>query len=218
MPKRRLPEEHTSPPDPGAPANEAIQGGTSAQRPPDDESTEAELSAAGAAVVEPPEQAVQRLGDEFDALKDRYLRLAAEFENYKKRMARERREAWSRAQAQVIANSLDALDDLGRVTALDPSKVSVQDVLSGVQLVERKLLRELESAGLRRIGLVGEDFDPNVHEAVGTMPAPSAEDDGTVAAVLQIGYHFGDVLLRPARVQVSVVAEGGGSVGEQTMK
>lgn len=225
MPRRRQPEEDTSPPDPTTPANEAIRdAGRPSKRTanresfPDDASTQAGPSAPGASVVEPPEQAVQRLAAEFDALKDRHLRLAAEFDNYKKRMARERSEAWSRAQAQVIANSLDALDDLGRVTALDPSTVSADDMLSGVKLVERKLLRELESAGLRRVGLVGENFDPNIHEAVGTLPAPSAEDDGTVAVVLQVGYQFGDLLLRPARVHVSVVREDGGSVDEQTME
>jgi molecular chaperone GrpE len=160
-----------------------------------------------AALVEPAEQAVHRLTDELEQLRDRYLRLAAEFENYKKRVARERAETWARAQADVVSSTLDALDDLGRVTRLDPAQATAQDVLSGIELVERKLLRELEGAGLERVGKVGEDFDPHLHEAVGAVPAASAEDDGTVAEVLQVGYRFGAALLRPARVRVSVAAE-----------
>jgi molecular chaperone GrpE len=219
MPKRRKPKEHTFSQDPAVPANEAIkQDPTDSERaangqPIAGEEPEAGEALGGGAIVEPPEQAVQRLTGEVETLKDRYLRLAADFDNFKKRMVRERSEARSRAQAEVIANSLDALDDLGRVTSLDPSSVSVGDVLSGVQLVERKLLRELESAGLRRVGQVGDGFDPNLHEAVGALPAQTPEDDGTVAAVLQIGYQFGNALLRPARVHVNVAPEGEADVG-----
>ncbi len=187
---------YTSPPreDGGGPEPEIAQG-------------EAETSQGGAALVEPPQQAIQRLTDELEATKDRYLRLAAEFDNYKKRTVRERSEMRGRAQAEVIANTLDALDDLARVSDLDPTAATVQDVLAGVELVERKLLRELESAGLKRVGAVGEDFDPNHHEAIGSVPATGPEDDGTVAAVMQVGYRFGDILLRPARVQVAMFSE-----------
>ena len=75
-------------------------------------------------------------------------------------------------------------------------------MIKGVELVERKMLKELEAAGLERVGDVGEPFDPNHHEAVGSLPAPSAEEDHTVGAVLQPGYKFSGALIRPARVQV----------------
>lgn len=163
-----------------------------------------EPTTAPAGLVEPPEQAVQRLTAELEDLRDRYLRLAAEFDNFRKRMQRERAETWSRAQAAVVAALLDVLDDLARVVTLDPAGVSVSDVLGGVGLVERKLVRALEGAGLERVGASGEVFDPNVHEAVDTVHAGSAEQDQVVAQVLQPGYRFGGMLLRPARVSVYV--------------
>lgn len=143
---------------------------------------------------------------EFEELQDRHLRLAAEFDNFKKRTARERVEGRARAQGEIVSLMLDALDDLGRVAHVDPAATNAKDVVDGVELVERKLYRLLEAAGLERIGAVGEGFDPNQHEAIGTVPATHGEGDHTVAAVLQPGYRFSGQLLRPARVQVFVAA------------
>ncbi len=148
------------------------------------------------------EEATERLQSQFDALQDRHLRIAAEYENFRKRTARERAEMWQRAQAEVVSNILDALDDFERVLQLDSASASAEDVIKGVELVERKLLRELESAGLERVGRVGEAFDPNHHEAIGSLPAQAEEEDHTVGAILQSGYKFGGVLIRPAKVQV----------------
>lgn len=170
----------------------------------------------GQALAEPSEQTVQRLTAELEGFKDQHLRLAAEFDNFRKRMQRERAETWTRAQAQVVANILDALDDLGRVVALDPEQAQTRDVLVGVGLVERKLTRELESVGLERVGAAGEAFDPHLHEAVGTASATSPEQDHVVAEVLQPGYRFGGALLRPARVRVYIwhePASGDGGKG-----
>jgi molecular chaperone GrpE len=161
----------------------------------------------GGAMVEPAEEHVRRLQDELDQVKDQYLRLAADMDNFRRRTAKERTETWARAQADVVANVLDALDDLGRVAHLDPSRTNSQDILVGVEMVERKLLKELEGAGLERVGNVGEPFDPNRHEAVSTVAAPTREQDHTVAAVFQPGYRFGGALLRPARVQVQMWQE-----------
>lgn len=156
----------------------------------------------GEALLEPPAEAVRRLTEELDQVKDRHLRLAAEFDNFKKRSQRERAESWGRAQAELIASILDGLDDLGRVAHLAPDGTSARDVLAGVELVERKMARALGQAGLERLGAEGETFDPNVHEAVASVPAPSAEQDHRIASVLQPGYRFGGALLRPARVSV----------------
>lgn len=170
---------------------------------PSAETAETEVSGAGgAALVEQPGEAVRRLSDELAALKDQHLRLAADFDNFKKRTQRERGETWARAQAHVVSNILDALDDLARVSALDPAGAQPKDVLEGVQLVERKLVRELQSAGLERVGTQGERFDPNLHEAVTTEPARDPDQDHVIAGVLQAGYRFGGALLRPARVTV----------------
>ncbi len=168
------------------------------------ESEETPQETGGPAVVEAlaSEEAIERLQSQFDELQDRYLRIAAEYENFRKRTARERAEMWQNAQAEVISNILDALDDFERVLQLDSTSASAEDVIKGVELVERKLLRELESAGLERVGQVGEAFDPEHHEAVGSLPAQTEEEDHTVGAILQSGYKFGGALIRPARVQV----------------
>jgi molecular chaperone GrpE len=198
------------------PVEEENQTVESAAQEPDAVELEADVVGAedqrkgGGALVETPEAAVVRLTEELDAHKDRYLRLAAEFDNFRKRVVRDRTETRGRAQADVMAVLLESLDDLSRVAALDPAQSSVEDVVAGVGLVERKLLRELQNQGLQRIGTDGEQFDPNDHEAVATAPAPAEDKEDRVAAVLQVGYRLGNMLLRPARVQVFVDPPEGG--------
>ena len=133
---------------------------------------------------------------------DKYLRLAAEYDNYRKRTARERSEQTSRAQADLVRQLLDALDDLARFAHVDPETTDGATVVQGVELVERKFLKTLASAGLEIIDPVNQTFDPQVHEAVATEPALSPEDDHVVARVFQAGYRFNGQLLRPARVVV----------------
>lgn len=152
--------------------------------------------------VEPPDQAIARLERELDALKDRYLRLAAEYDNFRKRTAKERAETWVKAQAEVVLRLVDALDDLARFAHVDPEQTDVKTIHDGVDLVERKFWKELEALGVTRVDQLGVSFDPNVHEAVTMQPAPSPEQDHTVGAVLQAGYKLRDTLLRPARVVV----------------
>jgi molecular chaperone GrpE len=138
---------------------------------------------------------------EFSSLSDRHLRLAAEFDNYRRRSERERTELWARAQADLAARLLDALDDLDRV-ALHADAASADTLLRGMQLVERKLRQALQAAGLETVQPQGARFDPNSMEAVAMVPADAAEEDDTVADVLQPGYRFKGALLRPARVRV----------------
>ena len=165
-------------------------------------------------VPELPEEAVLRLQAEVADLEDRYLRTVAEFDNFRKRTTRERAEMRARAQADVVSKVLDALDDLNRVLKVDAEQAAVRDVISGVEMVERKLLKELEDAGLKRIEADGKPFDPNEHEAVGMVPAESPELDGTVHTVVQVGYRFAQTLLRPARVIVQMVSTDQPSGGD----
>lgn len=151
---------------------------------------------------------VDRLTRELEELQDRHLRLAAEYDNFRKRTAKERIEGRGRAQADLVARLIDSLDDLDRVAELDPEQAASRDVVDGVALVDRKLRRELENAGLERIGAEGEPFDPNTMEAMGSIPTDDPDQDHTVAIVFQPGYRFGGHLVRPARVQVHV-HEGG---------
>ena len=134
--------------------------------------------------------------------RDRHLRLAAEFDNYRKRTARESAQAGARAQAELVKQLLDPLDDLMRFADLEPSAVDATTVVQGVDLVERKMLKALGLAGLEVINPVDEPFNPELHEAVMTEPALSPEDDHTVSRVFQQGYVFAGQLLRPARVVV----------------
>jgi molecular chaperone GrpE len=144
----------------------------------------------------------QPAGDEISTLRDRHLRLAAEFDNYRKRVERERGEAFVRAQAQLLERLLEPLDDLQRIADFDPATTASTALHEGAEMVERKFLRAMESAGLEVVDAEGKDFDPAVHEALTTVPAASPEDDDTIAQVYQKGYRFKGVLLRPARVVV----------------
>jgi len=140
----------------------------------------------------------RRLSDQ----QDRYLRLAAEYENYRKRTIRERSEAHSRGQADLAKQLLDPLDDLARFAHVDPTTVEAATVVQGAEMVEKKLLKMLAGAGLEVVDPVNQTFDPTLHEAVATEPALSPEDDHVVSKVFQVGYLFNGQLLRPARVVV----------------
>lgn len=134
-------------------------------------------------------------------LRDRHLRLAAEFDNYRKRVARERSELADRAQGAFIARLLEVLDDLDRLVATDDA-MAATPLRDAVLLIDRKLRKELEAAGVERIDPAGAAFDPAEQEAVAVTPAPSPERAHTVAATFQVGYRFKGALVRPARVQV----------------
>ena len=134
--------------------------------------------------------------------RDKYLRLAAEFDNYRKRAAREREHAEQHGQGIVLRGLLEALDDLARFAHLDASTTEIETVIDGARMVEQKLVKSLAGHGLELISPMGQAFDPNFHEAVSTAPAASEEEDHTVAEVYQVGYVFKGLLLRPARVVV----------------
>ena len=135
-------------------------------------------------------------------MKDKYLRLAAEFDNYRRRTMKERTEAGARGQAELVMKMLEAIDDLARFADIDPATTDTQTLHKGIELVEKKLLKSLDAAGLEVINPVDQSFDPNLHEAITTEPALSSEDDNTVSRVYQLGYRFNGQLLRPARVVV----------------
>ena len=139
---------------------------------------------------------------QLDAQRDKYLRLAAEYDNFKKRTVRERTEASSRGQAELIRHIMDALDDLARFAHVDPEAAEARTVVQGVEMVERKLLKALQNAGLTIVSPENSSFNPELHEAVATEPAASPEDDHVVSRVFQPGYVFNGQLLRPARVVV----------------
>jgi len=142
--------------------------------------------------------AAQKLAEQHD----KYLRLAAEYDNFRKRSNRERQEAQSRGQAELLKGMLDVLDDIGRFAHVDPATTNAETVVEGVAMVEKKLQKTLGSLGMEIVNPIDQPFDPALHEAVLTEPAASPEEDHMVARVFQLGYLFNGQLLRPARVVV----------------
>ncbi len=156
-----------------------------------------EAGPAGGGLDEP----IRRLEGQISDLRDQQLRLAAEFDNYRKRVTRERAELSDRAQAAFVLRLLDVLDDMDRIVA-EQGNVPAESLREALQMIDRKLWKELESAGVERIDPVGSAFNPAEHEAVSTVPAPAPDKDHTVSATFQSGYRFKGQLVRPARVQV----------------
>lgn len=161
---------------------------------PEDDLQVADTAAEGGALTE-----LQRRINE---QQEKYLRLAAEYDNYRKRMTRERAETYARAQADLVKQLLDVFDDLARFAHVDPATVDAGTVVQGVEMVEKKTMKVLSGAGLEPVNPVNQTFDPKLHEAVATEPALSPEDDHVVSRVYQVGYLFNGQLLRPARVVV----------------
>lgn len=171
----------------------------------DDDAGSARASASGSDSVDTAERSTDGTSEAQRALAeqhDKYLRLAAEYDNYRKRTVRERQEASVRGQAELLRALLDALDDLSRFAHVDPATTDTKMVVDGVAMVERKVLKALTGVGLEVINPVDQTFDPSSMEAVATEPALSPEDDHVVAKVYQQGYLFNGQLLRPARVVV----------------
>jgi len=145
------------------------------------------------------EEQTDELAAERDELVDRLQRLQAEFENYRKRAARDQKALVARAHERLVKELLPILDDLGR--ALEAAELHEEATLEdGVRLVHRQLTDVLTKEGLTEIETDGA-FDPNVHEAL--LSQPSDAETGTVLEVLQKGYRLGDHVLRPARVAIA---------------
>jgi molecular chaperone GrpE len=152
-------------------------------------------------LTEKPEESldVEALQAERDELFDRLQRLAAEFDNYRKRNARDSAALIERANERLVKELLPILDDLAR--ALDAAEEHEEAKLEeGVRLVHRSLADLLAKEGLAEIEADGK-FDPHVHEAL--LSQPSDADEGSVIEVVQKGYKLGDKVLRPARVVVA---------------
>ncbi|HEY7631435.1 MAG TPA: nucleotide exchange factor GrpE [Thermoleophilaceae bacterium] len=142
------------------------------------------------------------------AERDKYLDLAqrtqADFENYRKRAAKDAATAGERAKAGLVRELLPVLDNLERAltTAVHDDGES-SPVVEGVRLVRADLLGVLERSGVQAYDPAGEPFDPTVHEALSTRPAPEGTHPGIVMDVVEKGYRLNDTVLRPARVIVS---------------
>jgi molecular chaperone GrpE len=144
---------------------------------------------------------LEKANAELQEQKDKYLRLMAEFDNYKRRSARERVELSQTAGKEIIISLLDVLDDCDRAEKQLQQENNTKD-LSGVLLVFNKLRNLLQSRGLRAMESLHTEFDVEKHEAISEVPAPSPELRGKVIAEVMKGYYLNDKIIRFAKVIV----------------
>lgn len=167
----------------------------------DPEAQESASSDRRATTATGTEDPVAVLQQEKDALQDRLLRTAAEFDNYRKRVERERREASEYAAADVLSELLPIIDNFDRALQA-PAGPETDAFRKGIELIHRQMLELLRKRGVKPIDALGADFDPNFHEAV-VHETSSDHREGEVMQELQRGYTLGDRLLRPAMVKVA---------------
>lgn len=149
---------------------------------------------------EPSER--DQLKNDLEKEKDKFLRLFAEFENYKRRTSKERIEMFTTANQEVVAAMLPVLDDFDRALN-EISKAKDKNLLKGVELIHNKLKETLKSKGLEAMNIKqGETFDPEIHEAITQVPAPSDKLKGKIVDVIERGYKLGDRIIRFPKVVI----------------
>ena len=147
------------------------------------------------------ENIAEKLSKELDEQKDKYIRLFAEFDNFKKRTAKERYELMQNAGKEIIASLLDVLDDCERAEKQLENEENEQ-VKQGVQLVFNKLRSILQSKGLKAMESINTEFDVEKHDAITEIPAPTPDAAGKVIDEIQKGYYLNDKIIRHAKVVV----------------
>lgn len=168
---------------------------------PADQPNEADMSDAPEGSDGPADEA-SSLESELAELQDRHLRLAAEFENFRKRTRKEAGVGRTMAQADLVQQILPTLDDLARVADTPHETTTVQALDEGIELILRNLRKQLGDAGLQRIEALDHPFNPERHQAIMTTPVDDPELDETVSRVFQEGYELLGRLVRPAQVEV----------------
>jgi molecular chaperone GrpE len=148
------------------------------------------------------ESEAERLKGELQEQKDKYLRLVAEFDNFKRRNAKERIELIQTAGKEVISSMLDVLDDCDRAEKQLQTTQDVTQIKEGIQLVFNKLRSTLQGKGLKPMDSVNTEFDTEKHEAITEIPAPTKELQGKVVDEVTKGYYLNDKIIRHAKVVV----------------
>lgn len=149
-----------------------------------------------------PQQRIAALEAERNDARDRMLRVAAEFENYKKRVRKEQADSENKARESVLRDVLEVADNLERAASVD-ERADFKSLQKGIELVNRLFQGKLERHDVRPFDSKGQPFDPRVHDAVSQLPT-SEVAPGSVVSEVQKGYRIGDRLLRPALVVVAV--------------
>ncbi|MEM7101666.1 MAG: nucleotide exchange factor GrpE [Bacteroidota bacterium] len=155
-----------------------------------------------AAKVNRLESEVTELKSEIEELKGKYLRQAADFDNFRKRTAKERIDLIKTAAQDTLSNLLPVIDDFDRAVKAGDSDDSTEKVSDGVKLVYNRLKNTLEQIGLKEMETNGEIFDPELHDAITEIPAPSDDLKGKIVDTIEKGYYLGDKIIRYARVVV----------------
>jgi len=142
----------------------------------------------------------ERLQKELGEMKDKYLRIYAEFDNYRKRTSKERQNIIKLAAKDSLGALLPAVDDFSRAIRL--ANDSEEKIPEGVILIYNKLFKALEQQGIKEMETTGQDFDPELHEALTKIPAPSEELKGKVIDTIEKGYYLNDKIIRYAKVVI----------------
>ncbi|HEX8327831.1 MAG TPA: nucleotide exchange factor GrpE [Hymenobacter sp.] len=158
-------------------------------------STDPNMTATGAPGVE-----ANRTDAELTDLKDKYLRLAAEFENYKRRTTKERIELFKTANQELMTALLPVLDDFVRARNATAATEDANAVRESIDIIQNKLNKMLQQKGLTAMEAKGGDFDAELHEAITQIPAPSDDLKGKIVDVVEQGYYLGDKVIRHAKV------------------
>ena len=148
------------------------------------------------------ESALEKVKDELKDARDKYLRLAAEFDNFRRRNAKERIELIQTAGKDLISELLEVLDDFERAQKQFETDDDIEHVKEGSILIFNKLKHKLQSRGLKAMETIGNDFNPDLHEAITNIPAPRPEMQGKVVDELTKGYYLNDKIIRFAKVVV----------------
>lgn len=148
------------------------------------------------------ENEIEKLQKEITDWKDKYLRQVAEFDNFRKRNAKERLELIQTAGKEIITELLDVLDDSERAQKQLETSTDTKEIKQGVSLVFNKLRNTLQSKGLKAMETLKTEFNPDLHEAITEIPAPSENLKGKVIDEITKGYYLNDKIIRHAKVVV----------------
>lgn len=154
-------------------------------------------------VADPVMQELEAAKATIEEQKDKYLRLSAEFDNYRKRSLKEKAELIKNGGEKAISAILPILDDLERALQNMQKADDVKAMYEGIDLIYQKFLKGLSQEGLQKMEPVGEVFDTDYHEAVALVPAPSEDQKGKVLDCVQTGYKLNDKVIRHAKVVVA---------------
>ncbi len=146
------------------------------------------------------DETIKALEAEVAAGKDKYMRLAAEYDNYRKRTANEKLSLYDDATAKAVTELLPVADSVRM--ALENLKDADPEILKGIELISNQLDKSFEKLKIESYGKVGDEFDPNLHNAIGMVDSDEL-DSNKIAAVFQTGYKIGDKIIRHAMVQVA---------------